>query len=134
MADGFDGRTSKVWISLAVHDAKGQRLAVDSNDGMKNHGALRASGPGGIGINRHYLVEKFCSLEFSAEAHSGRLSAGFRQRLGCSRWNNIHFFHDRSDFQREVLREIAAGLQRDRLRPIRFETALHDFHFILTGG
>src|SRR5207302_2555862 len=75
LADGFDGRTSKVWISLAVYDAKGQRLAVDSNDGMKNHAALRAGGPGGIGINRHYLVEKFCSLDFSAEANSSRISS-----------------------------------------------------------
>jgi len=30
LADGFDGRTSKVGISLAVHDAEGQRFAADS--------------------------------------------------------------------------------------------------------
>ena len=134
MTDRFDGRTSKVRISLAVHDPQGQGLAVDSDDGMKNHRALRAGGPSNIGINWHYLVEKFCSLNFSAEAHSRRLSSGFRQWLGGSRGNNIHFFHDRSDFQGEVLREIAAGRKRNRLRSIKFETTLHDLHFILTGG
>jgi len=135
LADRFDGGAGKLRISLAVHDAEGQRFAVHPNDRVKNYAAFDPGCLGSGGIDWLDVVEKFCGLYFATETQPRRFSPGFRswQSLGGPFHHDIHFLHDCGDFQRDPLGRFAAGLQHDLWRSIYFKSALHYFHLILTG-
>src|SRR5258708_15086818 len=135
LADGFDGGAGEFRISLAIHDAEGQRSAVHPDNRMKNHGALDARYLGSAGIHWRHLVEKFCRLYFAADTQPRQLPSRFRSRQWFNRSfrHYFHFLHDCSDFHGDVLTEFAAGFQHN-LRGSRYlKSALDYFHLILTG-
>src|SRR5215467_8872169 len=105
-ADRIYGCTREFRVGIAVHHIQGQRSAFHPDDRVQNYRTLDTSVIRPCWIDGLHLIQKFCRLYVSTEADSGRLS-----RFDRSLRDDVHFFIDWADLQRDVLRGFSAGLE-----------------------